>query len=31
MYNDIEEVMSDKFFSGKSLYELIGIIDIEFA
>lgn len=30
-YSNIDYVMSDNFFSGKSLNELIGKIDFEFA
>ena len=27
-YSDVDELMSDKFYSGKSLNELVGVIEI---
>ncbi len=30
-YSNIYDVMSDKFFSGKSLNDLVGIVEFEFA
>lgn len=30
-YDDVDDVMNDKFYSGKSLAELISVVDFTFA